>query len=572
MKNYYLTLQILFCLFPLNTFANDSLNHRINPYLDKVEDWGNAGQILITRNGNNLYNRNYGYANREKEIPVTDNTIFEIASASKFFTACAIMKLSEDNKLNLKDSLSQYYPSVSVDKAGITIHQLLTHTSGIRGGDIVDDFQAISRSDLIDKILNTALLAKPKTRFIYSNAGYNLLAALIEKVTGLNYYDYLSKTFFEPLKMKHTFTNGHKKLLNEQVAIGYRGIQNNGGPDRPDFNARTWGGGSICSTTNDLKLFLEAIQKGEIISNESWVKLTTRHIKIAKDNNYGYGCFPYTLNNRNIIDIIGSTERGFNSTIRIYTDTHITYYFLSNASQPMGTFDRVFVDPRMRHFIYENDQIKMPPNTRKLPLKLKKELKGAYTFQDDTLDCLSQGNVINIKAKGQTAINLLLNYSATRATKIQNLEPYIKAYLNDFTNTDTVGFKMVLSKEQIPSYMAEKNMMLENNGKLLNYSLKGCHFDTDTNFVASQIEMNFEKQKLNYFILWNISGEKPSIDFSEPDAPVTNYALKFVLTDDNLFSSYDFVKAQINSILNINEKQLRNPKNDLVFKKVKSRT
>lgn len=183
--------KIILKVFPLlflvihNTVAAQNsdaeIKRQVNEYLDLVGNFGNAGQVLIAQGNNIIVNKNYGCISREGKTPVTNETIFELASASKMFTAAAILKLEMQGKLNVTDTIGKYFDNCPKDKAGITIHQLLTHTSGIMGGDIIDDFQPITKDELRKKILSSPLRARPGQKFIYSNAGFNLLAAIIEK-------------------------------------------------------------------------------------------------------------------------------------------------------------------------------------------------------------------------------------------------------------------------------------------------------------------------------------------------------------------------------------------------------
>jgi len=545
--------------------SSDTISFYANAYLDKVAAFGNAGQVLIAQGNMILYKKNYGPANRENNEKVSDRTVFEIASASKFFTACAIMKLSEQGKLRLNDPLSVFFDNIPADKKVITIHQLLTHTSGLRGGDIVNDFDRISKKQLLQLIFSGKLIQPPGKKFIYSNAGYNLLAAIIERVSGKNYESYLRNNFFLPLKMMHTFENGSKFLLQQKTAIGYRGVQFNNGPGVQIFNPRTWGGGSISSTASDLLRFIVAVKSGKILSADSWSALTKEHVPLGTDNNYGYGCFPYHINGKNIVDIIGSTERGFNATIRLYLDDNITYIFLGNASQPMGSFDREFIDPRIRHFIYEKGKIRLPPPVQQdvLPTKL----NGYYTNGTDTLECVVQHNTVKLTAKGQSAINTLLNYSPSQSEKIIRLNPFIRGYMNAYLQNDTTQAKTFLQDGEIVNFISERSDAISKFGTIKNYHITGCYYDADTNFIVSQVSVSFRYKTVNYFIMWNMMEQFPLIDYYEMNAPFTAFSLRFAADMENHFIAYDFKNATIKSVLSIHNQEIYSNTSFVTFRK-----
>lgn len=555
------------------SLVNDAatIKKNVEEYLSAIGQYGVAGQVLIADQTSIIVNKNFGYAVREKRIPVNNETIFELASTSKMFTACAILKLEMDGKLSLTDSLPVFFSRVPADKRQITIHQLLTHISGIYGGDLVEEFASVTKKQLLNKIFTQPLEATPGSKWKYSNAGYNLLAAIIEKVSGKDYATYLSETFFKPLSMRNTFVSGSKELLFKNVAYAYQGVKNKNGPDRQVFNPRTWGGGSICSTAGDLYKWVRALQQRTILNEAAWKLFSTAHVKIAKDNNYGYGCFPYQLNGKNILDAIGSTERGFNCTVRMYLDEGITYLLVANSNEPMGPFSRQFIDPRIRHFIFEKESIAVPPPVLKLHPNTLKSFSGNYVAGHDSINVFAQGDNLVLQAKGQGALDFILGYSETQKQRIKVMLKKAQLFINDFKNTTTKGFEEVLTTEQLPTYIEERNTATRQFGKLKGYTINGASFDSDTNFVVSNITMKFEKKTLNYFTMWNLMDNKTMIDFTEMGAPVVEYSKIIVPMGPQRFVSYDFMKARASVMIDIARNkngvlELRNDKTTSVFR------
>ena len=179
-----------------------SVKGKLSDYLNRASAYGFSGQVLIAENGKILLNQAFGYADKERRIASTPNTAFNIASLTKQFTATAILRLETDGKLKTFDTIGQYLENVPADKSNITIHQLLTHTSGLSRGS--DGEKNTTRDETVEKILKQSLAAKPGEQFHYSNNGYQLLAAIIEKVSGQTFASYLSEKLFKPSGMSQT--------------------------------------------------------------------------------------------------------------------------------------------------------------------------------------------------------------------------------------------------------------------------------------------------------------------------------------------------------------------------------
>ena len=155
----------------------------IEAYLEKLEKIGYSGPALIAFNGKPVISRGFGYSDREQKIKNSPKTIFDIGSITKQFTAAAILKLEQQGKLSTDDKITKYFQNVPPDKSDITIHLLLRHASGIRGG-VGGDYEKIGEAEFIEKVLVSPLRSPAGTQFGYSNVGYSLLALIVEKVSG----------------------------------------------------------------------------------------------------------------------------------------------------------------------------------------------------------------------------------------------------------------------------------------------------------------------------------------------------------------------------------------------------
>ena len=225
-------------------------------------EWNNpdspGAALAITRDGKPIYTQGYGMANLEYDIPITPTTIFDIASVSKQFAAFAIATLAHDGKLSLDDDIRTYLPDVPDFGSTITIRHLLHHTSGLR--DWVQSFviAGVAMEDVISfkHILKMvrhqkALNFEPGTAYSYSNTGYNLLAEIVETVTGDSFREWTDANIFKPLAMTNSHFHDDHQMILKNRAYSYQDVEK-GGFKHAVNNTTALGSSSLCSTVEDL--------------------------------------------------------------------------------------------------------------------------------------------------------------------------------------------------------------------------------------------------------------------------------------------------------------------------------
>ena len=182
------------------------------------------GTIVAERNGQVLVTKSYGMAVEEWQIPNSLQTKFEIASLSKQFTAAAILQLADSGKLNVEDPVSKYYPESPPSWKGMTIHHLLTHTSGLPENEWENFFKGkctpYTTEEQVKTFRDRPLGFPPGSSWKYRNTEYYLLAYIIEKLSGESYGTYLARHIFEPLKMAHSGFTSMVEIV-PQMAEGY---------------------------------------------------------------------------------------------------------------------------------------------------------------------------------------------------------------------------------------------------------------------------------------------------------------------------------------------------------------
>ncbi len=305
-------------------------------YLGAIEEQGFSGSVLVDYKGE-VFQSAYGMSDRNNEVANTVNTVFDIGSIAKQFTAAGILKLEMMGKLSVDDLISDYFNDVPEDKQGITLHHMLTHSAGFPGG-IGDDYEAITESDFVDRAFEIKLLTPPGEQYHYSNVGYSLLAIIIEKVSGVSYEAFLSEHLFAPSGMRET---GYTKpdWSTNNIAIGYDGDSAWGrpnekpwSPDGPYLHLK--GNGGILSTVGDMHRWHNALKGNEVLNGAAKEKYYGTHIAENEEgsSHYGYGWAIYpTPRDTQLITHNGGNGIFFADFLR-YLSEDLTIIMLSNKA------------------------------------------------------------------------------------------------------------------------------------------------------------------------------------------------------------------------------------------------
>lgn len=246
-----------------------------------------TGSVLIAKDGKILLSKGYGMANYSDQVPNTPHTKFKLASVSKQFTALAIVMLQEKGKLSVADKLSKYIPDYPKGDS-ITIHHLLTHTSGIPDFTSLPVFDSImTRTLTLEQEINLfkykSLDFKPGSKFSYSNSGYLLLSYIIERSSGKKFGAFMKENIFDPVGMKNTGLYDNREVL-QHVAQGYTEEgENLVNAQYIDMSIPS-GAGALYSTVEDMYLWDRALYTEKLVSKTSMEQISTPFL-----DNYGYG-------------------------------------------------------------------------------------------------------------------------------------------------------------------------------------------------------------------------------------------------------------------------------------------
>lgn len=301
MKLYILVLSVC-CLFS-SSLNSQSLQESINE-IDSLSRFyfpeGNPGAVvLIGQKGKILFHNAYGSADLELGIPMNKNMVFSIASITKQFTAIAVLKLVQEGKLSLDDHLGKFFDNFPESKKDITIHHLLSHTSGIENlmakpfwyNDINLWRVDFSVDSLINLTINDSPLFDSGDEFHYGNTNYYFLGKIIELVSGKNYAEFIKENLLENIGLTNTYVGEYQSIIKDR-AKGYKNI--NGNFYHADYMSYTqaYSAGEIRSTTEDLFKWYNAVFDHNIIESDL-LKKVIQSVKLndGRYTGYGYGYF-----------------------------------------------------------------------------------------------------------------------------------------------------------------------------------------------------------------------------------------------------------------------------------------
>ena len=303
-------------------------------FKNQTEQQNFSGTVLIVQNGTILLKKAYGFANYELDVSNTLATKFRIGSLTKQFTALAIMQLQEKGELKVSDKLARYIPDFP-NAANITLHQLLTHTSGIFNISTMPDIlerakQSITLEKEVDIIKHGKPEFSPGHHYSYNNSGYIVLTSIIEKVSGKSYENYMQDHIFKPLGMTSSGVDSPIALIKNRAA-GYNKDQR--GLINAPYSDMAWnaGAGELYSTIDDMCRWHRALRNATILSQEYINTLMAPHVQMETDNEW-YGYAFWHVKKTPFGPLIGhrGSAVGFRGVYYYYPDHDVTLILLSN--------------------------------------------------------------------------------------------------------------------------------------------------------------------------------------------------------------------------------------------------
>jgi CubicO group peptidase (beta-lactamase class C family) len=294
------------------------------------------GAVLVGIDGKIVFEKAYGSGDEEWGANNTVHTKFRVASLTKQFTAACILLLQERGRLHVHDPISRYLSGLPTAWQEITLHQLLTHTSGIPNSTNRRENARIDRTgatpqQMIALVGDKPLDFAPGTKWSYSNTGYFLLGMIVEKVSGQSYAGFLRTNIFDPLGMRDSGYDSARDILKER-ASGYEVIDGHIANANFIDMSVPFSAGGIYSTVEDLFRWNQALaEDGKLLSAESRKQMFTEYPEATHEGqHYGYGVVISRLKFGRLLYYHGGGVEGFSSSIQRYPEDRVCIVILSN--------------------------------------------------------------------------------------------------------------------------------------------------------------------------------------------------------------------------------------------------
>lgn len=393
------------------TIVRGEAGARLDRYLSRAEAFGLSGAVLVGDTRGVVLRNGYGEA--APGTRVGPDMFFDMGSIVKQFTAAAILLLESEGKLATTDTLAKFFPRAPADKAGITLHQLLTHTAGVTD-NLSGDYADVDRDSAVNVVLNTRLLSPPGRTFNYTNAGFSTLAAIVELVSGQPYETFMRERIFGPARMRETGyhipgldTSRVAHTFTPPVDHGDPATRLARAPRVPSWNLM--GNGGMLTTVDDLYAWELALRRGQPISHVIQRKQFAEQFRRTPSLAHGYDWWIEPAEDGGVqYNRAGDAPPlGLSGEYRRYPKDSSVFIFLAN-NRHRGASTRRFLMNNMRR-LFLGDAPLDPPATRLAPAPELAKVAGTYRVDGAAYFVVrADRGRLSVSAIGQRAANVMI--------------------------------------------------------------------------------------------------------------------------------------------------------------------
>jgi len=518
--------------------VNGDVGKKADEYLSRLEKLGYSGGALIVRGKDTLLMKSYGMADRAKKIPLTTDSVYNLGSITKQFTAAAILTLEMQGKLSVKDPVSKYLDGVPADKASMTLHHLLTHSSGLDSDFSPTDYDPVGREEYVRRALQSKLLFAPGEGYEYSNAGYSLLAAIVEKLSGQGYEDYLRQHVFKPAGMMET---GYKApaWAAERIAHGYRDGQDWGTivdriqpPDAPYWMLR--GNGGLHTTLKDMLAWHRALDTDAVLPKEVRARYFAPYVAEgpARRSFYAYG-WAVSKSDR------GTTVVQHNGGNGVFVAEFVRFpdedamIFLTSTNADMKATPVV---PVMETLLF-GGPVTLPPAVITVAPEKLAPLAGRWVLPGGGAIGISiEGGSLMVRPQGAEAMAAVVPPPAAQAERYARLNARTADMSSRAFAGDVTALAQALGGTRTVEELRDQQtrLMTDREGRLGKFQRSSvlATVPRGGEMVQTIVQVDFEKGSVYNIYIWG--PQRLAGMLAMPQLP----ALQFVPTSETVFTAY----------------------------------
>lgn len=488
------------------------IEEKISDYLTQITPFGFTGTVLIASEEKIIHSAGYGLANRRNKIQNTTCTYHDIGSLTKQFTAAGILKLEMEGKLTTEDTINLYFEGVPDEKKSITLHQLLTHTSGIHDSSS-DDYEMVTKEMALDRIFSSD--SYESNQFSYSNDGYSLLAAIIERVSGQSYEDFIYRNLFLPANMQDT---GYSlpSFEADRIANGYVNNEDCGKPTEKNYPYwNLMGNGGMLSTSEDLYKWHRALRGESILSKVAKRKLFTPFLK-----DYAYGWRVLNTAQGTVHEHGGASSYGTCAHFRRYVEKDVVVIVLCNQFSGISNQMAKVVSDKLSKILFGQD-IVIPPKVIGEKNEHASIKAGSFLYRLNTggyFTINSKDDSMTLETYDQDAIQLFLG-SVEETDVITKLSLEIT---KDMMNGDYLSLETNMEDQQV--FQGRRSFIENYLSKKTNFKSFKLMGSMPSTIIPETIEvrilLSFEEEDISLLFFWK-NNQIHYLGFSSGIGPIS---------------------------------------------------
>ena len=504
-----------------------SVGTRLDEYMSRLEALGFSGGLAVVKAGEAVLLKGYGQADRERGVPMGPDSVFSLGSITKPFTAAAILRLQELGKLKIGDPIGRFFPGVPEDKAGITLEHLLTHSSGLESDFSPTDFEPVTRDEYVRRALASKLLFAPGQGYEYANAGYSLLAAVVEKTSGQDYEQALAELVLKPAGMMET---GYKspRWSEARIAHGYRDgedwgtlLQRIRDPGAPYWALR--GNGGLHTTLGDMVRWHAALQGDSVLtaaSRESYFRPRVAEGPGARSH-YAFGWAVEKTPHGTLVQHNGGNGIYVAELLR-FVDEGVMIFLASTVAEMKATP----VVPALTNIVF-GEPYDLPPRVVALPRPSLQARAGRYRSPEgaELVVTAAEGG-LGVAASDPAGFALLSGVRADQRERLERLAVRTadiagRAFKGDPSGVhEAFGGRLGLEdvREREAGLMRDRESRL---GPYRGYAVVGSELGGEGR-VETAVRVDFERGSVYNVFVWGPAGGLQGIQAS-PDPPTARY-------------------------------------------------